>query len=191
MFVYFFVFLWQCSQLPWHKIFFCCFEINKYISKFVEKVTVKKFWKLSRIKHQQNVNKKMNPWSNIEQIIRYLILVLISIGNTPKSTQIKSWVPYTRRFCVISFNIKQKIEPHLAFAWIFRWGLSLSLIFWHNHTGRCERHLFSKFYFMYIKKKFFLLWSQIIHDNKYYNWHFWRKYWGVKFLCSESSRLRR
>ena len=61
MFVYFFVFLWQCSQLPWHKIFFCCFEINKYISKFVEKVTVKKFWKLSRIKHQQNVNKKTEP----------------------------------------------------------------------------------------------------------------------------------
>ena len=64
------------GSVPRHKIFFCCFEIYKLFQNLLRKWQSKKFWKLSRIKHQQNTNKKTEPlieyWLKISDIHSYI-----------------------------------------------------------------------------------------------------------------------
>ena len=49
------------GSVPSYKMFFCCFELYKLFQNLLRKWQSKNFWKLSRIKHQQNVNKKTEP----------------------------------------------------------------------------------------------------------------------------------
>ena len=65
-------FIWQCSQAQNIFLLFWNLQIFKLFQNLFRKWQSKKFWKLSRIKHQQNVNKKLNPWSSIASDIIYL-----------------------------------------------------------------------------------------------------------------------
>ena len=76
------------GSVPGYKMFFCCFELYKLFQNLLRKWQSKKFWKLSRIKHEQNVNKKTEP------LIEYCCQC--SLRMAPKNNAIKSKSSFTQ-----------------------------------------------------------------------------------------------